>query len=185
MDMADKRQFNILNFFYGVGAAVILVAAAFKFLGWKYADIIFVAGILVEAVVFLVSAFDWKKSKEKNYDWAKVFPQLASETDDDFDNQFDMSPGVAEGTQQQQVHKIMQTIVALNNSVNELNNATKKLTTSVSSMESNYEAITESSKNYQKQLDGLSDKISNANKSLAAFEKFNYSSESSQGIQGS
>jgi len=37
----DKPKFDYINFVYGGGAAVILVAAMFKFLGWDYANEIF------------------------------------------------------------------------------------------------------------------------------------------------
>jgi peptidoglycan hydrolase CwlO-like protein len=166
--MEKDNQFSYLNFFYGLGATVILIAAMFKFLGWRYANIIFVIGILVEAIVFLISAFDWSGGR-KNYEWEKVFPQLKEE-----DDLYDITTPIAEGTQQQQIQKIMDTIVALNNSVNELNSATKKLTSSVNTMEENYDSITESTKRYQAEIDHLSSKISRANDSLSAFDNFNY-----------
>ena len=171
--MAKDKQFNYLNFFYGLGATIILVAAMFKFLGWRHADKIFVTGILVEAVVFLISAFDWG-SNRKSYDWEKVFPQL----EDDEGTDLMMSQGIAEGTQQQQIQKIMQTIMTLNNSVTELNNATKKLTNSVEMMEKNYESVTESTQKYQTEIDNLRIKISHANNKLKEFDNFNYQKES-------
>ncbi len=166
--MEKDNQFSYLNFFYGLGATVILIAAMFKFLGWRYANYIFVFGILVEALVFLVSAFAGSKKKD-NYEWEKVFPQLKSD-----DELLDISSSMVEGTQQQQIQKIIETIVVLNNSVNELNEATKKLTNSVSTMEKNYENITESTQKYQREIDNLSSKIAHANDSLSELENFNY-----------
>ncbi len=167
--MAIYKQFNYLNFLYGIGATIILVAAMFKFLGWRYANTIFVIGILVEAVVFLISAFDWG-ADGKNYNWEKVFPQLHDE--DEYSSQ-EISLNAAEGTQQQQIQKIMDTIVALNGSVNELNTATKKLTSSVSTMEKNYDTVTESTRHYQEEIDALRAKISRANENLKVFENYN------------
>ena len=143
------------------------------FLGWRHADIIFVFGILVEAVVFLISAFDWG-SKKSTYEWEKVFPQL----NNDNDNELVISQGIAEGTQQQQIQKIMDTIVTLNSSVTELNSATKKLTNSVETMEKNYESVTESTKKYQIEIDNLRVKISHANQKLKEFDSFNYQKNS-------
>ncbi|MCB9246546.1 MAG: hypothetical protein H6606_08960 [Flavobacteriales bacterium] len=44
-----------MNFFYGLGAAVILIAALFKFVGWKHADVLFMVGLIGEAIIFLVA----------------------------------------------------------------------------------------------------------------------------------
>lgn len=169
--MSSEKQFNLLNFFYGLGATVILIAAMFKFLGWPYANYIFIAGIAVEAIVFLISAFDWNDDK-KNYNWEKVFPQLDEEGNEQASNAGSIA--LAEGTQQQQVKQIMETIMVLNSSVTELNNATQKLTKSVEVMEENYETVSESTKKYQQQIDSLRNKISSANEQLKSFDKFNY-----------
>ncbi|MFT7230167.1 MAG: gliding motility-associated protein GldL [Bacteroidia bacterium] len=167
--MSSNKKFNFLNFFYGLGATVILVAAMFKFLGWRYANTIFIVGILVEASVFFISAFDWGEDT-KGYQWERVFPQL-----DDEDNSSNISSiELAEGTQQQQIQKIMGTVMTLNSSVTELNNATEKLTKSVSMMEKNYRIVTESTHKYQVEIDNLRNKISGANDRLKDFEKFNF-----------
>jgi gliding motility-associated protein GldL len=167
--MSSNKKFNFLNFFYGLGATVILVAAMFKFLGWRYANTIFIIGILVEASVFFISAFDWGEDT-KGYQWERVFPQL-----DDEDNSSNISSiELAEGTQQQQIQKIMGTVMTLNSSVTELNNATEKLTKSVSMMEKNYRIVTESTHKYQVEIDNLRNKISGANDRLKDFEKFNF-----------
>jgi gliding motility-associated protein GldL len=167
--MSSNKKFNFLNFFYGLGATVILVAAMFKFLGWRHANTIFIVGILVEASVFFISAFDWGEDT-KGYQWERVFPQLDNE-----DNSSNTSSiALAEGTQQQQIQKIMGTVITLNSSVTELNNATEKLTKSVTMMEKNYGIVTESTHKYQVEIDNLRNKISRANDRLKDFEKFNF-----------
>jgi hypothetical protein len=167
--MSSNKKFNFLNFFYGLGATVILVAAMFKFLGWRHANTIFIVGILVEASVFFISAFDWGEDT-KGYQWERVFPQLDNE-----DNSPNTSSiALAEGTQQQQIQKIMGTVMTLNSSVTELNNATEKLTKSVSMMEKNYGIVTESTHKYQVEIDNLRNKIAGANDRLQDFDKFNF-----------
>ena len=47
----------------------------FKFLGWNYANQMFVVGLSIEALVFLVSAFE-RTTEDKEYEWDNVFPQL-------------------------------------------------------------------------------------------------------------
>ena len=73
--MKDKGKLKPLTFLYGFGAAVVLVGAMFKFLGWNYANQMFVVGLSIEALVFLVSAFE-RTTEDKEYDWDNVFPQL-------------------------------------------------------------------------------------------------------------
>jgi gliding motility-associated protein GldL len=170
--MSLEKHFNFLNFFYGVGATIILVAAMFKFLGFPYANYVFVFGILVEAIVFLISSFSWS-GKDKSYNWEKVFPQL----DENGEHINSSNISLAEGTQQQQVQKIMETVITLNGSVNELNAATQKLTKSVTMMEQNYDTVTESTKKYQTQIDSLREKIASANDNLKGFENFNFNKD--------
>ena len=78
--MKDKGKLKPLTFLYGFGAAVVLVGAMFKFLGWNYANQMFVVGLSIEALVFLVSAFE-RTTEDKEYEWDNVFPQLNGEGD--------------------------------------------------------------------------------------------------------
>ena len=73
--MKDKGKLKPITFLYGFGAAVVLVGAMFKFLGWNYANQMFVVGLSIEALVFLVSAFE-RTVDDKEYNWDSVFPQL-------------------------------------------------------------------------------------------------------------
>ncbi len=71
----SQGKLDPITFFYGFGAAIVLIASMFKFVGWEYATELFIVGLAIEAVVFLVSAFERTKS-EKEYAWENVFPQL-------------------------------------------------------------------------------------------------------------
>ncbi|MBC7383603.1 MAG: gliding motility protein GldL [Bacteroidia bacterium] len=77
MSKKTKGKLDAITFIYGFGAAVVLVGAMFKFLGWSYANEMFVAGLSIEAVVFLISAFE-RSTEDKEYNWENVFPQLTS-----------------------------------------------------------------------------------------------------------
>ncbi|HET6243413.1 MAG: gliding motility protein GldL [Bacteroidetes bacterium] len=73
--------FDFINFAYGIGAAIVIIGAMFKFLGWDYANEFFLVGLTTEAVVFSISAFEFKKKKTpasavKVYHWENIFPQL-------------------------------------------------------------------------------------------------------------
>lgn len=85
--MANQKKGKIdpITFIYGFGAAVILIGSMFKFIGWDYANELFIAGLSIEAVVFLISAFE-KTEDEKEYNWEKVFPQLTSDAESGSNN---------------------------------------------------------------------------------------------------
>jgi septal ring factor EnvC (AmiA/AmiB activator) len=78
--MANKQKgkLDVTTFFYGFGASVVLVGSMFKFVGWDYANELFITGLSIEALVFFVSAFE-RSSIDKTYQWENVFPQLTSE----------------------------------------------------------------------------------------------------------
>lgn len=165
------RKFDILNFFYGLGAAIILIAALFKFVGWNGADTLFVIGLVGEAIIFLISGLQpvWIP---KIFHWDRVFPQLSRERASIEDN--DLTIEGAEIAQEQQVQKIMESILALNTSVDVLNTATQKLTKYVENLESNYELVNNSTLDYHKEINSLKIKIANANEKLREFENYKF-----------
>jgi len=59
---------------YGLGAAVVIVGALFKITHWKGADTMLTIGLLTEAAIFTVSAFE-KPHQEP--DWTLVYPELS------------------------------------------------------------------------------------------------------------
>lgn len=59
---------------YGIGAAVVIVGALFKILHWKGADVMLMVGLLTEAFLFTISAFE---PLHKETDWTLVYPELA------------------------------------------------------------------------------------------------------------
>lgn len=78
MSNKPKGKLDAITFIYGFGAAVVLVGAMFKFLGWQFANELFIVGLSIEAIVFLISAFE-RKTDDKEYNWENVFPQLQQE----------------------------------------------------------------------------------------------------------
>lgn len=65
----------LMNFIYGAGAAVVIVGALFKILHWDFANEMLIVGMMTEAGVFLISAFD---PPADDYEWERVYPVLAS-----------------------------------------------------------------------------------------------------------
>jgi gliding motility-associated protein GldL len=67
---STKKMFNMA---YGIGAAIVIVGALFKIQHWPYGSLILTIGMIVEAIVFFISAFD---AVEEDLDWTKVYPEL-------------------------------------------------------------------------------------------------------------
>lgn len=68
-----KRFFNIV---YSVGAAIVILGAMFKILHLPFGNQMLMIGMITEAIVFLLSAFE-KPAKE--YKWEEVYPALVDE----------------------------------------------------------------------------------------------------------
>jgi len=65
---------RVMNFAYGMGAAVVIIGALFKLMHWPGASIMLIAGLGTEAFIFGLSAFE---PVHKELDWALVYPELA------------------------------------------------------------------------------------------------------------
>lgn len=61
---------------YGIGAAVVIVGALFKILHLTGADSMLMIGLLTEALIFFLSAFE---PQHPETDWSKVYPELAED----------------------------------------------------------------------------------------------------------
>ncbi|QTE21925.1 gliding motility protein GldL [Polaribacter cellanae] len=77
--MAQSRAYKRnMNFVYGIGAAVVIIGALFKIQHIELFGItggmMLTVGLIAEALVFAVSAFD---TPEEDLDWSKVYPELA------------------------------------------------------------------------------------------------------------
>jgi gliding motility-associated protein GldL len=65
---------NFMAKLYGIGAAVVIVGALFKITHWPGANIMLIAGLGTEAVIFFFSAFE---PLHEEVDWTLVYPELA------------------------------------------------------------------------------------------------------------
>ncbi len=65
---------KVMNFCYGMGAAVVIVGALFKLMHWSFANEMLIIGLLTEAFIFALSAFD---TPAKDLDWSLVYPELS------------------------------------------------------------------------------------------------------------
>lgn len=71
MALLPKR---VMEFTYGMGAAVVIVGALFKIQHWPGASEFLIIGLLTEAAIFGLSAFE---TSADELDWSLVYPELA------------------------------------------------------------------------------------------------------------
>jgi gliding motility-associated protein GldL len=69
----SKSRKKMFNMVYGLGAAVVILGALFKIAHFPGGTMVLTIGMVVEALVFAVSAFE---PVEEDYDWTKVYPEL-------------------------------------------------------------------------------------------------------------
>lgn len=74
-----KTKEAIFNFIYSIGAAVVIIGALFKLTHWSLGPIsgnlMLAIGLITEAIIFVIFAFDPPKS-EVSYAWENVYPEL-------------------------------------------------------------------------------------------------------------
>ena len=71
MALINKK---VMNFAYGMGAAVVIVGALFKIQHWTGASELLIVGLLTEAFIFALFSFD---KVDDELDWTLVYPELA------------------------------------------------------------------------------------------------------------
>ncbi len=96
---STKKMFNMA---YGLGAAVVIIGALFKILHWPFGNEVLMVGMIVEAAVFALSAFE---PVEDELDWTKVYPELAD--GQSFGNGKDATPGDAQSMLSQKLDDIL------------------------------------------------------------------------------
>jgi len=70
----SKTKKKMFNMAYGLGAAVVILGALFKIAHFPGGTEMLTIGMIVEAAVFALSAFE---PVEEDLDWTNVYPELA------------------------------------------------------------------------------------------------------------
>jgi gliding motility-associated protein GldL len=87
----SKARETKLEWFYrvaapkmtSVGAAIVIVGALFKIMHWPGAGEALTVGLLTEAFLFFIGAFQPAPPPEAHYEWDRVYPQLAPDAPED------------------------------------------------------------------------------------------------------
>lgn len=69
----------VVGYVYGWGACAVIIGALFKIMHFPGAGAILTVGMLVEAFIFFISAFE---PMMEHYDWARVYPVLGKNHSD-------------------------------------------------------------------------------------------------------
>ena len=125
-----------MGFLYGMGAAVVIVGALFKLQHWTGADIMLIVGLLTEAAIFALSAFE---PVEHELDWSLVYPELAggeAKAKDKKEN-----PAEAQGLLSQKLDNMLkeakidgELMASLGNSIKNFEGAAKSISPTVDAM---------------------------------------------------
>jgi gliding motility-associated protein GldL len=156
MNNKPKGKLDAITFIYGFGAAVVLVGAMFKFLAWQFANELFILGLSIEAIVFLISAFE-RQTQEKEYNWENVFPQLQ--------NQETASPDT---------NTYNDAMTQFSATITELNAQMKSMTTSVQQIKTELEANAKNSADMKDRMSEFNELMSTYNGNLRQInDKYN------------
>lgn len=72
----SKKYKLFMNYVYGWGASAVIIGALFKIMHFPGATYVLTAGMLVEAFIFFLSAFE---PQMEHYEWSNVFPELSKD----------------------------------------------------------------------------------------------------------
>jgi gliding motility-associated protein GldL len=83
--MAQSRNTKkLFNYAYGIGASIVILGALFKIQHWAGGGLMLSIGMIVEAIVFFISAFD---AVDEDLDWSLVYPELGAGAERDKDRE--------------------------------------------------------------------------------------------------
>lgn len=69
----SKRWKVLMGYVYGWGASLVLIGALFKLQHWNHSGIMLTIGLMTEAFIFFISAFEPPMEQP---DWTRVYPEL-------------------------------------------------------------------------------------------------------------
>jgi len=128
---------KMMGFLYGMGAAVVIVGALFKLMHWPGAGPMLVIGLLTEAAIFALSAFE---PVEKDLDWSLVYPELAGGEAKTKDKKAE-NPADAQGLLSQKLDAMLkeakidgELMASLGNSIKNFEGAAKSISPTVDAM---------------------------------------------------
>lgn len=177
----SKKWKGTMAFVYGWGGALVIIGAMFKIQHWPGASVVLIGGLGVEAVIFILSAFE---PLHEEVDWTLAYPELAVPDEDevfaeDSHDAIEEAAPSTDGSITEQLDSMLEEakiepelIASLGDGLRGLKDQTEKLgdITSASVATNEYaESLMTASKN----VTTLSDTYSQASESLASLSSSN------------
>ena len=78
--LTTKNARVLLNYAYSFGAAIVIAGALFKIMHWQGANIMLIVGMGAEVIICIISGFEPQSALHAEYEWEKVYPELAVES---------------------------------------------------------------------------------------------------------
>lgn len=136
--MAQSRtQKRIMVMTYGLGASIVILGALFKIMHWPFGNEMLIIGLVVESIVFAVSAFE---PIDDDLDWSLVYPELAGGQSLNLKKEKEQ-PKDAEGLLSKKLDELLkdakidgELMASLGNSIKNFEGAAKGISPTVDSM---------------------------------------------------
>lgn len=134
---------KVMNFAYGMGAAIVIIGALFKIAHFEFGPltgtVMLTIGLVTEALIFAISAFE---APAKEIDWSLVYPELAGGEAKPRDKKKE-DPADAQGLLSQKLDNMLkeakidgQLMESLGNSIKNFEGAAKAISPTVDSVAS-------------------------------------------------
>ncbi len=167
--MANKKGgFTTLLFktimpkIYGIGAAVVIIGALFKIQHLPGASEMLMIGLITEAVIFFLSAFE---PPHPEVEWSKVYPELAEDYEAPaVPTRISNRPSGSEGSAILKIDEMLKTAKVDQNLLDNLGKGLTSLATSTSQL-TNLSNASVATSEYAKNVQTASQSLSEMNKS--------------------
>ncbi len=155
----SKTYKTFMGYLYGWGAAVVIIGALFKIMHWPGANIMLIAGMGTETVIFFLSAFE---PPHKEWDWSLVYPELAGMIDenpieasvDENGNPMDISLPVSKDPLSAKLDKMLEDANISPELIDRLGQGMQNLADSANSM-NNMANVTAATDKFVSNMDGV------------------------------
>ncbi|MDA8591418.1 gliding motility protein GldL [Flavobacteriaceae bacterium] len=155
--MALKINKKVMNMAYGLGAAVVIIGALMKIihkdLGPLSGNTLLTIGLVTEALIFALSAFD---TPDVEYKWEKVYPGLIGDKSVVQPNQDVKAPADLQKKYNEQISKATDQMKSLNDLYK------SQLESAAQQAEINTESI-ENANKVKEQMESLASNLSSLN----------------------
>ena len=150
-----------MGYLYGWGAAVVIIGALFKIMHWPGANIMLIAGMGTETVIFFLSAFE---PPHKEWEWSLVYPELAGMIDENelnpdepqYDENGNLIEPVSKDPMTAKLDKMLEEANISSELIDRLGQGMQNLADSANSM-NNMASATAATDKFVNQMDGVAD----------------------------